>query len=79
MKEILTKIQESARHITENEFNNNDNAIVLGTVLGSFLNYVDVTNSNSFQEIPNFPESTVGFHKDNLELCNNAGKKEIVL
>jgi len=52
---------------------------VLGTGLGSFLDHVDVTKSISYQEIPNFPEATVEFHKGNLILGNIDGKKVIVL
>ena len=62
MKEILTKIEETTRYLSENEFKYIDTAIVLGTGLGSFLNYVDVTKSISYQKIPNFHESTVEFH-----------------
>ncbi|CAN5547631.1 purine-nucleoside phosphorylase [soil metagenome] len=79
MKDILFKIQETTRYLTENECNNIDTAIVLGTGLGSFLNYVDVIKSLSYQKIPNFPESTVEFHKGNLVLGNIEGKKVIVL
>ena len=79
MKDILSKIQETTRYLTEYEYNNIDTVIVLGTGLGSFLSYVDVTKSISYQEIPNFPESTVEFHKGNLILGNIDGKKVIVL
>jgi purine-nucleoside phosphorylase len=79
MKEILAKIEETTRYLTGNEFHNIDTAIVLGTGLGSFLNHVDVTKSISYQEIPNFPESTVEFHKGNLVLGHIEGKKVIVL
>ncbi len=79
MKDILAKIEETALYLTGYEFNNIDTAIVLGTGLGFFLNYVDVTKSISYQEIPNFPESTVEFHKGNLVLANLQGKKVIVL
>jgi len=79
MKNILLKITETTRYLTSYEFNNIDTAIVLGTGLGSFLNHVDVIKSISYQEIPNFPEATVEFHKGNLVLGNINGKKVIVL
>ncbi len=79
MKDILFKIEETTRFLTDKEFNNIDTAIVLGTGLGSLINYIDVTKSISYQEIPNFPESTVEFHKGNLILGNIDGKKVIVL
>ena len=79
MKDILAKIDETTRYLTRYQFNNIDTAIVLGTGLGSFLNYIEVTKSISYQEIPNFPESTVEFHKGNLVMGNINGKKVIVL
>ncbi len=79
MKEMLAKIEETTHYLTGNEFHNIDTAIVLGTGLGSFLNHVDVIKSISYQEIPNFPESTVEFHKGNLVLAKIDGKKVIVL
>lgn len=79
MTDTLTKIEETTRYLTGNEFCNIDTAIVLGTGLGSFLNYVEVTKSISYQEIPNFPESTVEFHKGNLVLGTIGGKKLIIL
>ena len=79
MKNILLKITETTRYLTSYEFNNIDTAIVLGTGLGSFLNHVDVIKSISYQEIPNFPEASIEFHKGNLVLGNINGKKVIVL
>lgn len=79
MKDILLKIAETTRYLTDHEFNNIDTAIVLGTGLGSFLNNINVTKSISYQEIPNFPEASVEFHKGNLVLGNIKGKKVIVL
>ena len=79
MKDLLLKIAETTRYLTDYEFNNIDTAIVLGTGLGSFLNHVDVTKSIPYQEIPNFPEATVEFHKGNLVLGKFEGKKVIVL
>jgi len=79
MKDILLKITETTRYLTDYKFNNIDTAIVLGTGLGSFLNHVDIIKSIPYQEIPNFPEATVEFHKGNLVLGNIDGKKVIVL
>jgi len=79
MKEMLRRIEETTRFLTGNEFNNIDTAIILGTGLGSFLNYINITKSICYREIPNFPESTVEFHKGNLILGDIAGKKVIVL
>jgi len=79
MKDILLKIAETTRYLTSYDFNNIDTAIVLGTGLGSFLNHVDIIKSIPYQEIPNFTEATVEFHKGNLVLANLKGKKVIVL
>lgn len=79
MQEILFKIQETANYLTENGFDKADTAIVLGTGLGSLINYVDVIKSISFQKIPNFPAATVEFHKGNLILAEYRSKKVIIM
>lgn len=40
--------------------------IVLGTGLHKLLNYVDIEQTIAYTDIPNFPVSTVEFHKGNL-------------
>ena len=52
--------------------------IVLGTGLHQLLNYVDVEQTIAYADIPNFPVSTVEFHKGNL-IYGNIGNKKVLL
>jgi len=79
MKNLFSKIKESASYLAENGIAHADTAVILGTGLGSLLSYVDVIKSIPFQDIPNFPESTVAFHKGNFILAMLGGKPVIIL
>ncbi len=51
--------------------------IVLGTGLHGLLEYAEVIQSFTYEEIPNFPVSTVEFHKGNL-VYGSIGSKKIL-
>lgn len=53
--------------------------IVLGTGLHKLLDYVDVEQTIAYSDIPNFPVSTVEFHKGNLVYGNIGGKKVLIM
>src|SRR5215213_9955886 len=53
--------------------------IVLGTGLHQLLNHIDVKQTIPYSEIPNFPVSTVEFHKGNLIYGTIAGKNVLVM
>ncbi len=53
--------------------------IVLGTGLHKLLDYIDVKHSIPYADIPNFPVSTVEFHKGNLVYGTMANKNIIVM
>lgn len=53
--------------------------IVLGTGLHQLLNYVDVEQTIPYADIPNFPVSTVEFHKGNLIYGNMCNKKVLMM
>lgn len=52
--------------------------IVLGTGLEKLLNYIDVKKTIPYSEIPNFPVSTVEFHKGNL-IYGTMGDKNVLV
>ncbi len=53
--------------------------VVLGTGLHQLLNYIDVEQTIAYTAIPNFPVSTVEFHKGNLVYGNIGDKKAIIM
>jgi len=53
--------------------------IVLGTGLGALVNDIDIEVSLDYSEIPNFPVSTVEFHKGKLLYGHLEGKKVIAM
>jgi purine-nucleoside phosphorylase len=53
--------------------------IVLGTGLHQLLNYIDVKKTIPYTDIPNFPVSTVEFHKGNLIYGTIAEKNVLVM
>lgn len=52
--------------------------IILGTGLHKLLDYVDVAQTIAYADIPNFPVSTVEFHKGNL-IYGNIGSKKLLI
>ncbi len=53
--------------------------IILGTGLHQLLNYIDVKQTIPYSNIPNFPVSTVEFHKGNLIYGKIANKNVLVM
>lgn len=78
MNQIVEKIAQTARFLEEKGFTGASTAIVLGTGLGSFIDRVEVIRQISYNEIPNFPTSTVESHKGKLILAN-VGKNKILV
>ncbi len=54
-----------------------DVAIILGTGLGALAEHIDVEVSIGYEELPNFPLSTVESHRGRL-LCGTLGGKTVV-
>jgi len=53
--------------------------IVLGTGLHQFIDLIEITRTIPYSEIPNFPVSTVEFHKGNLIYGKIGDKKVLVM
>ncbi|MDQ6608874.1 MAG: purine-nucleoside phosphorylase [Bacteroidota bacterium] len=66
-------------YLIEQGFNKPDIGIVLGTGLNQLLNYVDVKQTISYEDIPGFPVSTVEFHKGNLIYGTIADKNVLIM
>ncbi len=73
--EVFTKAKNflTGKNISQPEI-----GIVLGTGLNKLLNYIDVEKTIPYSEIPNFPVSTVEFHKGNL-IYGKMGNKNVLI
>jgi len=71
------KVKETVKYLNGQGINNPDFGIVLGTGLGSLVNYISIKKSIDYHEIPNFPVSTVSGHSGKL-IYGELGGKTIV-
>jgi purine-nucleoside phosphorylase len=65
---MYEKIQETVAYIREETHFNPQVGIVLGTGLGNFINHINIEHSIPYEDIPNFPVSTVKGHHGKLIL-----------
>lgn len=73
----LEQILQSADFLVSKGIENPEVAVVLGTGLGKFIDYLKIDITVDYSEIPNFPVSTVEFHKGKL-LYGTIGDKKVV-
>lgn len=76
---MLTKIKETTQFLADKGFGNADTGLVLGTGLGAFIENLEVIESISYHDVPNFPVATVEFHKGRLILGQMAHQKVMVM
>ena len=76
---MWNKVQETVKFLKDNGFSTPDYGIILGSGLGKLVDIIDVESSLSYEEIPNFPVSTVDGHHGRLIFGTIAGKKVICL
>ncbi|MEO9533088.1 MAG: purine-nucleoside phosphorylase [Crocinitomicaceae bacterium] len=76
---MLKKIIETTEFIHEKIGGKPDIGIVLGTGLGGLVNEMEITDELSYDEIPNFPVSTVESHSGKLLFGHLAGKKVVAM
>ncbi len=62
----LEQINQTTQFLKNKGFENPQIGVVLGTGLGKFLDYIKIELSLDYTDIPNFPQSTVEFHKGKL-------------
>ena len=63
---MLEKIQETADFLKSKMHTQPETAIILGTGLGSLVNDITDKYEVNYQDIPNFPVSTVEGHSGKL-------------
>ncbi|MBG15721.1 MAG: purine-nucleoside phosphorylase [Crocinitomicaceae bacterium] len=76
---MLQTIKDTATFIKEKTDFNPEIGIILGTGLGGLVNEIETSHALPYQEIPNFPVSTVEGHSGKLILGELGGKKVIAL
>ena len=66
MNNLLDNLNETHTFLCKEGFDKATAGVVLGTGLSDLINYIEVEKIIPYHEIPNFPVSTVEFHKGNL-------------
>ena len=59
---MIEQIKQTADFIKSKVSQMPQTAIILGTGLGELVNHIDITEELNYQDIPNFPISTVEGH-----------------
>lgn len=76
---MLKKINQSVAFIREKTNFNPEVGIILGTGLGGLVREINIEHSLNYQDIPNFPVSTVEGHQGRLIFGTLAGKKVMAM
>jgi purine-nucleoside phosphorylase len=77
---MIEHIQEACEYLANRGIHSPEIGIILGTGLGTqFVKHIDQTLSIPYEEIPNFPVSTVEFHKGKLIYGTIHGRKVLAM
>ncbi len=76
---MLEKIKESAAYISSKTNVNPTIGIILGTGLGGLVKEINIIDTIPYEEIPNFPVSTVESHSGKLIFGELGGKKVVAM
>ncbi|MEY4571312.1 MAG: hypothetical protein RLZ10_516 [Bacteroidota bacterium] len=76
---MLDKIKESAGYIQSRTSVEPSVGIILGTGLGGLVKEINVIDTISYEDIPNFPVSTVESHSGKLIFGELGGKKVVAM
>ena len=79
LKNSMEQFIKAKEFLLSQGFTKPEIGIVLGTGLNKFLNFIDIKKIIPYSEIPNFPVSTVEFHKGNLVYGTIANKNVLVM
>jgi len=74
---MLEKIRQTANYILERTRQKPDTGIILGTGLGGLVKEIEISTTIPYDEIPNFPVSTVEGHAGRL-IFGRLGDKEVL-
>jgi purine-nucleoside phosphorylase len=76
---MIHKVNETVSYLKKQGITDAVVGIVLGTGLGKLVDSMSIEKIISYVDIPNFPISTVEFHKGNLIVGTLGGKKVIAM
>ncbi len=76
---MLEKFNESADYIRSKTTINPSVGIILGTGLGGLVNEINIVDEIPYEDIPNFPVSTVKGHSGKLIFGDLGGKKVMAM
>ena len=76
---MLNQIKETANFLKEKINSNPEAGIILGTGLGGLVQEIEIENSISYENIPNFPVSTVEGHSGRLIFGKLGGKSVVAM
>src|SRR5690348_11045210 len=71
--------QKTIDFLKKNGISHAHTGIVLGTGLSDLLNHVNIVKQIPYADIPDFPISTVEFHKGNLILAELGSQKLLIM
>ena len=76
---MLEEIKETANFLKERTNESPAIGIILGTGLGGLVGEIEIKHSISYEDIPNFPVSTVGGHSGRLIFGKLGGKSVVAM
>lgn len=76
---MLKAISETVNFLKTEGIDNPEIAIILGTGLGQLVDEITIEKAIDYENIPNFPVSTVEFHKGRLIYGDLCGKKILAM
>ena len=76
---MLEEIKQTADHLKEKTNFEPQIGIILGTGLGGLANEINIAHAISYEDIPNFPVSTVEGHKGQLIFGDLGGKRVVAM
>ena len=76
---MLQKIKDTANHLISLVGDNYEVGIILGTGLGDLVSEIEISHSIAYEDIPNFPVSTVEGHSGKLIFGVLGGKRVVAL
>lgn len=74
---MWNKVQDTVKFLQEKGITTPDYGIILGTGLGNLVEKIDIEITIPYEEIPNFPVSTVAGHSGEL-IFGTIGNKKVV-
>jgi purine-nucleoside phosphorylase len=77
--QTLKQLEQAKEFLISKGIDHTEIGIVLGTGLHQIINLIELLQTIPYSEIPNFPVSTVEFHKGNLIYGKLAGKKVLLM